>query len=282
MLLHDPITGEPRLLAPNRAKRLGPRPEGCPFCVGNEESTPPEIDRLGSDDGAWQARVVPNLFPLADVHEVIIMSSRHVTSVRELTADEWRVALELWCRRLHAHYRERVPDTYVHLFVNDGKGAGASLEHTHAQLVALPRTPAVVDLTLHARKPECALCAAIQEEHIIWQDDGYVLRASEAPRIAGNLLLYPIDHETSIQDVSLEQLARACVVACQAVGENDFNMWLVQEPDHSAHWYIELVPRVSIPAGVELALGIGVSTMSPSQAAQDALQRLGAPAHARR
>src|SRR5687768_880209 len=117
--LDDALTGQPRILAPGRAKRLGPRPEGCPFCPGNEEHTPPELDRVVDlESSAWQARAVPNLFPLADAHEVLIMSSRHVTTVRDLTDDEWLHALELWERRIAAH-APRAEDHYTHIFVND-------------------------------------------------------------------------------------------------------------------------------------------------------------------
>lgn len=37
--------------------------ETCPFCLDNEDRTPPEIRRC-PDDGPWNIRIVPNLYPV--------------------------------------------------------------------------------------------------------------------------------------------------------------------------------------------------------------------------
>ena len=275
MFLADHITGQVRIVAPNRAQRLGPRPEGCPFCLGNEEHTPPEIDRIIGDDGVWRARAVPNLFPLSDVHEVLIPTHRHATSLRELTPDEWVSLVELWQRRL-----TQAPcssDRYLHLFVNDGKGAGASLPHTHAQLVSVPRSHEVLSLTHHlAEGEECAACALLTsaEELLIAELGAFQLLAHPTPRTGGGMLLYPIEHHTDATTLPVAALAQALHCAVQALPDGDFNCWLVHDPHSSAHTYVEFVPRTSIPAGVEMALGIGVSIIDPEAAAAAARERL--------
>jgi len=278
MFAADSITGQLRIVAPGRARRLGPRPVGCPFCAGNEEHTPPEIARLTGDDGAWRARAVPNLFPLAQVHEVLIPTPRHVTSLRELAPPEWTMAVALWLERLAAHAALGADGSYLHLFVNDGAGAGASLEHSHAQLVAVPRAPQVLELTTHVRSGSaegCALCALgwSDDELLVFAQDGLTLRAMATPRTGGALLLAPVEHGAGLA-LFAAALPAALERAVQALQPGPFNLWLVQDPDRGVHPYIELVPRSAIPAGMELALGVGVSTQDPVEAALQARARL--------
>lgn len=282
MRLHsDVITGQPRLIAPSRAWRLGGRPEGCPFCVGNEQQTPPELERIPAANGGWHARAVPNLFPLARAHEVLVMAPRHVTTVRDLTVDEWEQALLLWLRRLTAHSTHAAHD-YAHLFVNDGHAAGASLEHSHAQLVVLPRSAGGDTLTARVRGDACTACGLREREPklVVWSRhvvDGHVdLVASPTPRAGGSLLLLPREHRTTVEPSFAADLARCLHAAVVALVEGPFNLWLVIDTHHAAHWYVELVPRNSTAAGVELALGVGVAITDPVTAAAAARERLGA------
>lgn len=277
MFVDDAFTGQLRIVAPGRAKRLGPRPEGCPFCAGNEEHTPPEIARLDDAGQTWRARAVPNLFPLSDVHEVLIPTPRHATSLRELDAEEWRNGMELWLLRLAAHRELVGGDRYVHLFVNDGRPAGASLEHTHAQLVAVPRVAQVEQLTAHVREPaSCAACARVRGQDELWiaEQDGWVICAHPSPRTGGGLLVVHQEHLGGLDAEHGAGLAAALQRAVTALEEGPFNLWLVTDPRYSSHVYVELVPRTAIPAGVELALGAGVSTADPLLTAQAARERL--------
>jgi UDPglucose--hexose-1-phosphate uridylyltransferase len=278
MFVDDEITGQLRIVAPNRAKRLGPRPEGCPFCLGNEEHTPPEVDRLHGETSGdpWLARTVPNLFPLSDVHEVIIPTSRHALSLRELDDTEWLSLARMWQQRLAAH-ADTDDSRYSHLFVNDGKAAGASLPHTHAQLVSVPRVAQVEQLTEHVRDPaSCAACAAVKRGGalVVAEPDGFVLYAHPSPRTGGGLMLVAREHATDATSIDSAQLAQALQVAVQALPEGDFNCWLVHDPKRAAHVYTEFVPRTAIPAGVEMALGAGVSILDPEAVAEASRERL--------
>ncbi len=193
----DQLSGLRTILAPGRAERpdgfTAPRckpkgPDGCPFCEGQEERTPPEVHAVRAAGGApdtpgWTSRVVPNLFPaLAEVkaepapgaaagggafasggdpllasrrageadlfssrpatgaHEVIVNAPEHVTAMAELSEERFASAVATWRERMRAHSDAAC----VQLIVNEGGGAGASLEHTHAQLYALPFVPAAV------------------------------------------------------------------------------------------------------------------------------------------
>src|SRR5439155_3336800 len=169
----DPLTGLRTIVAGERAGRPGgelwaePRPpvdpDGDPFLEGHEDRTPPELfawrPEGGRPDGpGWTVRVVPNLYPAlgedgsgapsdplaagrgepdlfvvrpaAGAHEVIVNAAQPVSSLAELEPEEVERAMEVWRERMQAH----AGAAYLHLIVNEGREAGASLPHTHAQL----------------------------------------------------------------------------------------------------------------------------------------------------
>lgn len=282
-LRRDPITGDLRLFAPGRSARLAARP-GCPFCPGHEDETPPEtgrVERRHADAGLpadvdcdWSARAFPNRFPLTDVHEVLVPSPRHVTSWRELALPELHAAIELLVRR---RARLLSPDRYVHAFVNDGAGAGASLSHVHAQLVSVPDGHHARRLTSGVRADDCAICAVLGDhgDWVVERGRRHAIVAHPVPRIAGALLVVPLDHETRIDEPPAEEFAALLHRALQATDPDAaLNMWLVADEGHDAHWYFELQPRTTGLAGVELALGINVVGRDPRAVAVEARERL--------
>ena len=198
----DPVTGRWIIVATDRAKRPGDftrtqvvaRNAGvCPFCPGNENRTTPEVLAFrpvgGPNEPGWTTRVIPNKFPALRVegdfdrepdglydrmnglgaHEVIIDCPEHVVSLAE-THDS-NIANVFWA------FRERVMDLkkdvrlrYALLFKNHGEPAGASLEHTHSQLIALPVIPKRVHEELEGAKQyfqyreRCIFCDIIRQE----------------------------------------------------------------------------------------------------------------------
>src|SRR5438045_2316021 len=173
------IIGGERAGRPNEFVEAATRARGltCPFCAGHEADTPTAIATYGANGkGKWLTRVVPNKFPAVTAndpvkppaslfsaagdnaavpgfgrHEVIIESPRHVASLSELTDAEAEAAFGAYRDRLcqlKAEGRYR----YVQIFKNVGPAAGASLEHVHSQLVALPDVPAVVEQELIASR----------------------------------------------------------------------------------------------------------------------------------
>jgi len=176
---HDPLSrrwviiGGERAGRPNEFVEAATRAGGltCPFCAGHEAETPPAIATFGANGkGKWLTRVVPNKFPAVTVsdppprnlfsttgenvaapgfgrHEVIIESPRHVASLSDLTEAEAEAAFGAYRDRLLKIKAER-QYRYVQIFKNVGPAAGASLEHVHTQLVALPDVPEVVQQEL--------------------------------------------------------------------------------------------------------------------------------------
>src|SRR6478672_5605118 len=152
-LRHDPLSGRDVIVAAGRAARPTTFATGdesasvteCPFCPGEEAKTPPEVARAGGgerDQPGWQVRVVPNLYPIVETHEVAVLSPDH-RSFGELDDDEAISVLRVLRDRVHTHLE--AGHVYGVAIINHLKAAGASIAHPHAQVFALDVVPRAVD-----------------------------------------------------------------------------------------------------------------------------------------
>jgi UDPglucose--hexose-1-phosphate uridylyltransferase len=270
----DPLSGRQVVIAPGRARRPGawrktvepPSAEeldACPFCAGREDRTPPETLRLGSDP--WQVRVVPNLYPAFERQEVVVLTPRHARSLVELTGAELAVVAEAWAARSAAARAEGFP--YVHAFVNEGREAGSSLPHAHAQLLWLREPPPeVAGEAPQLRAGRCALCAL--DGPLVAERAGLRLVAAPAPRSPYELLVAPVEHRAGGLEDAL--LADALALAVDGIrrlhaveGPVPLNLWL----HGGEHWHIEVLPRLGYLAGIELGAGAYISPVAPEDAA---------------
>src|SRR5262245_22214614 len=156
-LRHDPLSGHDVIIAAGRAARPntfatshdeGASVSTCPFCPGNESATPPEVARVGPgspDQPGWQVRAFPNLYPIVEAHEVVVLSPDH-RSFAELGDDEAATVFTVLRDRAHAHLE--AGHRFAVAILNHLRGAGASIAHPHAQVFALDVVPAAVDAAL--------------------------------------------------------------------------------------------------------------------------------------
>jgi UDPglucose--hexose-1-phosphate uridylyltransferase len=272
------------VIAPERAKRPGadtaevepPSPdelEQCPFCEDREDRTPPETFALAPpgrqpDSPGWQVRVVPNLFPAFEHQEVVVHTPRHARSFAELTApDELAAVASVWHRRIEA---ARNAGSYPFLFVNEGGEAGASLPHSHSQVAWLREPPPEAAIELpNLQKETCALCSLLRDDKLeIALAGDNSLRAAQAGRVPYELLIAPERHEAEPDE---EALVHAVTLLHEAIrrlrdleGPTPFNAW-----HHTgAHWHLEIVPRLTVFAGLELGAGLYVNWLPPEEAAK--------------
>ena len=196
--------------------------------------------------------MVPNLYPAFERQEVVVHSPRHVRTFAELTDAELAAIATAWAIRRRTAATEGFP--YVHALINEGSAAGSSLPHSHSQLVWLREPPPEVE-----RESETGLAELRAETALIV--------AREDPVWA---LVHPcgrLPYETVILGEPFElgpalALLRTVVARLRAVeGPVSWNAWL-----HKDH--LELVPRLSTLAGVELGAGIYVNTVAPEDAAE--------------
>jgi UDPglucose--hexose-1-phosphate uridylyltransferase len=271
------------VIAPARARRPGakhgeidaPTPEEleqCPFCDGREDRTPPETFAIAPpgrepDTPGWQVRVVPNLYPAFEHQEVIVHTPRHVRSVADLTKDELGPIATAWDRRLHAGRDAGFAHPY--LLVNEGREAGASLPHSHSQLVWLREPPPEVTAEFpRLQKGGCALCEALRDGSLEIALDGELsLRAAQAGRVPYELLIAPRKHAEQPAEEGLLgalTLLRAGIQGLRDLeGPLPLNAWL----HAGAHWHFEVVPRLTVLAGLELGAGLYVNWLPPEEAA---------------
>ena len=259
MIVRDELSGREVVYAPGRARRPGaargtldPPSErelaDCPFCAGHEERTPPEVHREGDP---WLVRVVPNLYPAFERQEVVVSSPRHVRSFAELTGEETDAVARAWAARAR-------DAGYLHALLNEGREAGASLPHAHTQLVFLEEPPPAVRV-----ERGLSLEGAIVEER-----DGLVLLCPRASRLPYELLIAPAEPEADAfasprLPAALALLAEALRRLQAVEGPLPLNAWL----HDTAHWHIEVLPRLAVLAGIELGAGIFVNALPPAEAA---------------
>jgi UDPglucose--hexose-1-phosphate uridylyltransferase len=278
----------------------------CPFCPGNESLTPPAVLEQTNEQGQWQLRVVPNKFPALSfddehvesaaepalgVHEVFVESRRHVDRVSAISVQELRNVLQSYAARLR-HWRDHDKLAYGLIFKNHGPRAGASLAHLHSQLIALPAIPRVVEAELQRAREAygqsniCPYCRLIDDERtsaarMVLDRDGYVAFCPYASLQPHEVWLMPARHTPSFEQVSdgdsLEALAGVLHAVIsrleKVIPAASYNMllrtapWRVECRD-LFHWRIELLPRTTSIAGLEIATGVFINPLAPEHAAR--------------
>jgi UDPglucose--hexose-1-phosphate uridylyltransferase len=268
------ITGEPILFAPERASRIGAFGERdafrCPFCPGHEDDTPPEIVRIGDP---WRMRVVPNRYPPSPGAEVIIESPRHDAAFHDIGHAEEAVGLLL--ARVAAHADE----AYVSAFRNEGPKSGASIPHLHSQVVPLPFLPPRIERELKAFEaaPLCPLCrlrdAHEREDLIIEEGQWFVWLAPIASFMPWQQWIVPKEHLPQLTALNAEAVRELAAMLGKAsrrmTAIAPSSTWTFQSfPSDDGHAYVELYPRLTAVAGLELGTGTFVEIIDPAAAAR--------------
>ncbi len=269
------------MIAPGRAKRPGagwPRVEqpteeelaSCPFCAGREDRTPPETLAIGranaapADSPGWGVRVVPNLYPAFERQEVVVHSPRHVRTFSDLMSEEIELVANAWHVRSEEAWGEGFG--YVHALINEGRAAGASLAHSHSQLVWMREPPAGVT----SERQDSVETLLQRGELVVGELNDVVGVVHPAGRVPYETVIAPRTSWPQGTDGG-DFLVAALVLLADVVrrlraieGPVPWNAWL----HNGSHWHIELVPRLTVFAGIELGAGIYVNTLAPEDAAR--------------
>jgi UDPglucose--hexose-1-phosphate uridylyltransferase len=323
-LRKDPVTGRWVIISTERRKRptdfrlesVHIAPEaGCPFCEGHEHMTPRELlahRRNGTSPNApgWQVRVVPNQFPVLRVegsldrqgeglfdkmngigaHEVVIESPKHEDALAAM--GDGAIEEVLWA------CRERVQDLkrdrrfrQIIIFKNHGAAAGASLDHSHSQIIALPIVPREVRDEVdgarahYASKERCVFCDIVRQEtadgrRLIAENGDFVAVAPYAPRFPFETWLLPRRHQSRFEDAPRHEHAALARVLGQILRKMNkalrfppYNLLihsapLVEPVEDSYHWHVEIIPKLTKVAGFEWATGFYLNPTSPEEAAE--------------
>ncbi len=299
-LRKDPITGRWVIISTERGKRpndflresvIAREPKNCPFCAGNESKTPPEVLVYGRNGGGantsdWKLRVVPNKFPALGIegdldregeglfdkmngigaHEVVIESPDHTATLA--TLPERAVEDVLW-----------------------GYRAGATVEHPHSQLIALPIVPRrvreEVDNCWHYydEKERCIFCDIIRQERdtgerAIGENEQFITIAPYASRFPFEMWLLPKVHSSSYENnqssiyASLGRMLKDTLMRLDEVLDRPaYNFMIHTSPigeeinDHY-HWHIEIIPKLTKVAGFEWGTGFYINPTPPEESAR--------------
>ena len=323
-LRKDPVTGRWVIIATDRAMRPSDfvretvAPRGgrfCPFCPGNEHKTPPEVlayrpNGGGRNDPGWTLRVIPNKFPALRVegeldrqgeglydrmngvgaHEVVIETADHMKTLGELSEKE--IEDVFWA------FRDRILDlkkdfrlNYILIFKNHGDPAGATLEHTHSQLIALPVVPKRVREEMDGArryfefKERCIYCDIVRQEEetgprMIVETDHHLALAPYASRFPFEVSILPKKHHSHFESVetqavqSLAWILRAVIRKIDKVLERPpYNLMIHSSPiqeghSPSYHWHVEVIPKLTRVAGFEWGTGFYINPTPPETAAK--------------
>jgi UDPglucose--hexose-1-phosphate uridylyltransferase len=276
--------------------------------------TPPELlaCRFGGspNDANWTMRVVPNKFPALRIegdlgkaaegiydrmngigaHEVIIETNAHDVSLADLPVERFRDVL--WA------YRERILDLKrdrrfksVIIFKNHGAAAGASLSHSHSQLIALPIVPkrVIEEMTgcknYYHFRDRCLICDIIMQEmdqkgRIVEESGDFLAFAPYAPRFPFETWIVPKRHQCAYEMIEDGQLSPLAAIFRRTLRR--LNLALENPPYnfilHSAafqegaadffHWHLEIMPKLTKVAGFEWGSGFYINPTPPEESAQ--------------
>jgi UDPglucose--hexose-1-phosphate uridylyltransferase len=324
-LRKDPIIDRWVIIATERGKRphdfvIEPdvvKGGFCPFDSGNEHTTPPELFAIrdpGTDPNTagWLLRVVNNKFPALvmrpedqlnrqgegmfdkmngiGTHEVIIEHPNHQALLTTITIEEFMLVLGAYQQRM-VSLAQDPRYQYVLIFKNWGRAAGASLEHTHSQLIGLPIVPELVQEEIQGSKlyykwkERCVFCDMIRQElqqqvRVVLENQEFLAVCPFAPRSPFEVWIIPKIHHSSymdLSDASRRQLAEIFSATLKrlekSLGKAPYNFILHTAPLREPvmphyHWHFEIMPKLTLMAGFEWGSGFFINPTPPEDAAQ--------------
>ncbi len=283
--LQNPISKNWVVLAPRRASRphaaealRGKLDEAkgdvsyCPFCPGQEEDEiyrVPARNASASDaggggekgDSSWQIRVVPNKYPFAPIHEVIIHSPDHHKNFEELPSSQVELILTTFRQR----FRALKDKGQVYIFHNHGEKAGESLSHPHTQL-------AVVPAEIKMNIPRLAIGDELEEvakDQVVYETAYFQLFCPKTSQWPDEVWVHPKAGSTYFSDISDGEIADLGFVLKRLIqifslrhgNEFSYNFYIYPGND----WYLRLIPRDKSLGGFEIGTGIYINTQDPKE-----------------
>jgi len=288
----------------------------CPFCYGNESMTPPEIEVIREPGTApntpgWQVRVVSNKFPALGIegdldrrgigiydmsngigaHEVLVETPYHQKDICDLTNQEIESFLSMYCRRSNDLSKDK-RFKYIMIFKNFGAAAGASLEHPHTQLIALPMVPKSVMEEIKGAhsyfeyRERCIFCDIIRQEkqekeRIILENNHFLSFCPFVSRFPFEIWIMPKMHSGHFCHMQPDEVPALAAILKETIAKLkavfpglSYNFTIHTSPingdgnTEGYHWHLELMPKLTRVAGFEWGTGFYVVPTPPELAAK--------------
>ncbi len=313
----DPLHNKWVLIVPTRGKRPHAfsseevseekkSKKNCPFCEGNEFMTPPETDSFRNtgkpDKPGWQVRVFPNKYPalngeikiksasadkIPDIvegyghHEIIAETPSHKKDIYSMKQEEIFLILKMYRKRYKILKRKKDIKS-VFIFKNHGRAAGASLPHSHSQILALPIIPLFIEEENKVIKKakRCIYCYLIKEafedKRVLLENSNFIALAPYASEYPYQLLVLPKKHQPFFEEIDEKQLILLSDVIKEIfsrynklLGNTPFNYFFNTPSLNKGHWNIQIMPKLIIPAGFEKGTGISINPIPPEDAIRE-------------
>ncbi|PIA54010.1 hypothetical protein AQUCO_00900528v1 [Aquilegia coerulea] len=285
----------------------------CPFCIGHEHECAPEIFRISSNTNSdWKIRVIENLFPALSrdeeliqntnlnpnpsfltcisgfgFHDVVIENPVHSVLLSDQSdSDVGDVLLAYKKRVLQLMCNESIK--YVQVFKNHGASAGASMSHSHSQIMGLPIVPATVSIRLDSMKGcfeetgKCSLCQVQCEELLINESKHFVSVVPFAASFPFEIWIVPRYHSSHFHELDDDKavdlggiLKLMLLKLSRQLNDPPFNFMIHTSPfmvESSqlpySHWFLQIVPQLSGIGGFEIGSGCYINPVFPEDAAK--------------
>lgn len=311
-LRRDYLLDEWVIVASGRKKRPTPKEEKkepspketCPFCPGHEKMTPPEILRVPVLAKKWRIRIVPNKYsavqesePIEKInlpfrflktafgkHEVIIETPVHNLQLADFEVNRIMEVVNAFIERVDSlEGIENVEE--VVLFKNQGPKAGASLSHSHSQIIALNKLTEKTKRQINAfnefvkKREACPYCEILRIEmdsqRRVFENESFACFTPFASRAAFQLLIFPKKHSSHFSEMNEKQrrdfaiTLKKALSAVKGLGA-DYNLYFKNAPpsQNDFHWHVNLMPSLMTRAGFEEATDCIINTYPPEQCAE--------------
>jgi UDPglucose--hexose-1-phosphate uridylyltransferase len=322
-LRKDPVIGRWVIISTERGKRPSDfsseqnirTSKICPFCPGNESSTPPEVYTVreaGTEPNSpgWSIRAIPNKFPALRIegdlnregegifdkmngigaHEVIIETPDHDKDLVDLPNEQVKDVI--------LSYKNRIVDLkkdsrfkHIMVFKNQGNAAGASLEHSHSQLIATPIVPKRImeeingSQKYHDYKERCIYCDIVKQEigaeiRIVAINEMFAAITPFASRFPFEIWVLPRKHDAAFEDIDEDEAEKLAEILkdvlyklSKALNNPAYNFMIHSLPVGNKfgriyHWHIEIIPKLTKVAGFEWGTGFYINPTIPEDAAK--------------
>ena len=300
-LRQDIITGEWVIFASNRrgkpydfVRKSVPRQKdkACPFCPGNEELTPEVIYQNGRN-GEWDIRVFPNLYPAVHpenyqkdddnfyisamgegFHDVLVDTPNHDEIIHDFSKEH--IINIIWIlKRRFDFMKRRASVKYVQVFKNCGPEAGASINHSHWQIMGIPIVPEEQQDAIHSgkayfeKKKKCIFCDIVEHEikngdRIIEENERFIAFVPYAAKLSYEVWIMPKRHISTFSNVDAKDmvffsdiLKHTLTRVKQIFDGICYNICFQDMPKDEenqpySHWYVRVLPRMAQHENSEL------------------------------
>nr|WP_302600281.1 DUF4931 domain-containing protein [uncultured Cellulosilyticum sp.] len=273
MEYYDEILLNNCIIAEGRRRRpmIDEKALDCPFCFPHEGVV-----------------ILENKYPVADaftdpygIHDVIVDTPYHHQAPKDFSKEQWEEILLKMQQRFHEVSKDDKVK-FIQIFKNYGAHGGASISHSHWQILALSKVPEAMhhQYAHYQQSAGCYLCGQVEKaialEYKIVETTNWIICSPKAPRFAYEIIMMPKQHyqhygqlpEQLLKEVShlLKKVLIAYDVLQPGCSYNICMMGGALDLNLDYHFHIKVAMRLGNMAGFELATGCFINMVSPEHA----------------